>query len=896
MVEKTRKRSTRLSKLATCIRHGAATARVGKTGMFNSSTFNPSVLTPAMSGKFTALIAKIRELDSSDATAHGKYFKHFIFTDLRNSAYGVKALAGFMISAGFDLRMSNVSKKIKRDGKWINTKHGEVKHIIKDPVSTGSNGFAILQSQPLWKNPLSVSAKKDILRAYNSRPDNINGELLRIVILDSKYKEGIDLYDVKYVHLLEPPIATSDLKQAVGRATRFCGQRGLHFVPRQGWPLDVFVYRTQLPGRAPFSSGSGSSSNAVQKIDAHELMLAKSGLDLALINLTKELTILAISSAVDYDLNYKINNFKMESALLTESDDFLVAEVQRGGTRVRNVYSANELNSKQIAKCFRRASKLYPFTKREMIEVARSMGLPIRQSMKREDYCRLLQSNPDYFATLMNPASIDSLHVVPPSSSLTSPVASLFPSPRSIAPSSASLGGVATLFKTPKEVASTLKDLESRPFSEFQTGIVDLYGRFGWESPIVRDGCGVVAAGASGQPVTFTRTQDFVRHYLTPTSPFKGLLAWHSVGTGKTCMAVAAATSEFEAAGYTILWVTRNALMADVYKNIFGAVCSIPIADAVRKGAEIPSDLANAKRMLSRAWLAPISYRMFQNALEKKNDLGRALYAKSSGGDPLHKTFLVMDEIHKLRDGDLSSAEFADFNVIQKYIHESYEKSGDDSVRPLLMTATPITDSPTELFDILNTLIADKSRQLMEFNTYRDKYTTDEGHISDAGRDYFQDRAKGLVSYLNREYDPTTFAQPVFHNVDVPVGSIVLPDADEMAAKCLSGVDLTLPSPLPARRKTTAKKGKATNAAAKTRRKQILQDVSKCYTDQKKALTSQASKSQMIALESCFSKKKHDGLPSRAAVLEVVKAKLGAKNSIKSPTSSIDSAAAVLDS
>jgi hypothetical protein len=66
--------------------------------------------------------------------------------------------------------------------------------------------------------------------------------------------------------------------------------------------------------------------------------------------------------------------------------------------------------------------------------------------------------------------------------------------------------------------------------------------------------------------------------------------------------------------------------------------------------------------------------------------------------------------------------------------------------------------------------------------------------------------------------------------------------------------------------------------------------------DQKKALTSQASKSQMIALESCFSKKKHDGLPSRAAVLEVVKAKLGAKNSIESPTSSIASAAAVLDS
>ena len=56
-------------------------------------------------------------------------------------------------------------------------------------------------------------------------------------------------------------------------------------------------------------------------------------------------------------------------------------------------------------------------------------------------------------------------------------------------------------------------------------------------------------------------------------------------------MAVAAATTHFEQAGYTILWVTRNALMADVYKNIFGAVCSIPIIEKL-KTTELPETLA----------------------------------------------------------------------------------------------------------------------------------------------------------------------------------------------------------------------------------------------------------------------------------------------------------------
>jgi hypothetical protein len=50
----------------------------------------------------------------------------------------------------------------------------------------------------------------------------------------------------------------------------------------------------------------------------------------------------------------------------------------------------------------------------------------------------------------------------------------------------------------------------------------------------------------------------------------KGILLYHSVGTGKTCTAIAAATRNFEPADYTILWVTRTTL-----KNNIGKICSI---------------------------------------------------------------------------------------------------------------------------------------------------------------------------------------------------------------------------------------------------------------------------------------------------------------------------------
>jgi hypothetical protein len=825
------RRKTRISKKAQCLRRAAATARIKSTGMFDNAKFDLALLTNILSGKFNGLITKIRELDTNDLHTHGVKFKHFIFTDLREAAYGVKALAGFMIAAGFDLRMANAPKQIRRGGRLVPTQHGETQLVVKEPVVGGCNGFAVLQSLPMWKNPLSVAVKKEILRVYNARPENINGELLRIIILDSKYKEGIDLFDVRYVHLLEPQIATSDLKQAVGRATRYCGQRGLRFIPRRGWKLDVFTYRTELPGRAPFGDTS------TQKVDAHELMLSHSGLDLALLRSTEEISQLAIRTAVDYDLNANINKFALTP--------------QVGG--------AVALTPRTLERCKTRKNELFPYTRKTMESLARRMHLRVPAGSKRAYFCELLRKYPEYMAALNSAGSYETPRKAP----------------RAPPPTPTSRDDI---------------DLEAaarRSFPAFQTAIRRMYGAFAWDAPVVASGCDAVAAARHGAPVTFTRTQDFVRHYLTPASPFKGLLAWHSVGTGKTCMAVAA-TGAFEAAGYKILWVTRNALMSDVYKNIFGAVCSLPIAAAIADGAVVPEDLKAAKKMLSRAWFPPISYRMFQNALERKNELGRALWG-AQPRDPLRRVFLVMDEIHKLRDGDLSPAEAADFATIQRFIHDSYSASGEDSVRVLLMTATPITDSPDELFDILNTLIPTARNRLVSFDAFRERFTSSDGAITEAGATYFQERAKGLISYLNREQDPTTFAQPTFHTVSVAAGAAPVPDIDDLVARCLAGAppltvadesacdEVTALSAIKRRTeaqtrrlKTARKECRAARAATKKAARARRAAASKCYTAEKKKFRS-AGNSQIAEIAKCLGERDAAGeFPERAAFLEAL--------------------------
>jgi hypothetical protein len=305
--------------------------------------------------------------------------------------------------------------------------------------------------------------------------------------------------------------------------------------------------------------------------------------------------------------------------------------------------------------------------------------------------------------------------------------------------------------------------------------------------------------------------------------------------------------------------------MSDVWKNMFGSVCSIPILEYLKEGKLIPNELASQKKLLSRAWLQPMSYKMFQNALEQKNEIGRSLFARN-GGDPLFKTFLIIDEIHKLYDGDLLPGELADFKVLQRFIHQSYKTSGVDSARVLLMSATPITEHPDQLFSILNTLRTDN--YFPPFSEFRDRFCK-EDTISEEGRSFFQERAKGLISYLNREHDPTTFAQPEFHTVRVAIGETLIPSVENIVDECMPVApdcekddEFEAEIALLKKDTMTARNYKKEVSAIRKRQKthkaecvkSAYAELKQCYTDHKKRYTLKNKRSQMTALESCFGK------------------------------------------
>lgn len=216
-----------------CARRISNFTKITRTDRFDKKGFDPKAMQITLkekSPKLVSMLENIVKLDAQDFKKYGKVFKHFIFSDV-GKGYGAKIIASAMISSGYNLVLKNKGTKIIIDEGILNSK--------------SDSKFAVLSSTALWNTSVTRKDIKEILSVFNKRPDNVYGDQIRFIILDSGFKEGIDLFDVKYAHIFEEQNTQADMTQAVGRVLRFCGQSGLPF--DKGWKVKVFNYQLYIP-------------------------------------------------------------------------------------------------------------------------------------------------------------------------------------------------------------------------------------------------------------------------------------------------------------------------------------------------------------------------------------------------------------------------------------------------------------------------------------------------------------------------------------------------------------------------------------------------------------------------------------------------------------------------
>ena len=652
-----------------------------------------------VSPKALTLLNKIKELDAKDMAQYGKKFKHFIFSDSKSSMAGVKLLASALIADGMNLGYKAEPKMGKKN--W-----GKIELLSNNELEkTKYNNLYMLCSTSVYDEPISVVTKKAILGRFNERPDNVYGENIRIILMDGGYKEGIDLFDIKYVHIFEPTLTQADQKQVVGRGTRTCGQKGLDFHPSKGWPLYVYVYDLKM--EPPFDKGLGASTGI-------EMYFKAKNMNIKLLNFINELETVCIQNAVDFELNKNIHSFSISFDEKGASTPFSISFDEKG--------DSNELN-KNI--------NSFSISFDEKVSSLSGGDKSSRNSHKSSSIIsrsNTAKLNDDFFKNI-SPKSVKSLSLVEP----------------------------------------VKKSMDAAQMRQY---VRDNFSQFAWDKVIMENNCVPKTGGSSHKGgatiMNYTPTQAFVSNFFTPANPLKGMLLWHSVGTGKTCSAIATATSSFEKQGYTILWVTRTTLKNDIWKNMFDQVCHEIIKLKIEnEGIVIPSNNSDRMKLLSKSWrVRPMSYKQFSNLVSKKNQIYETMVKINGKVDPLRKTLLIIDEAHKLYGGgDLSTIETPDMVALHASLMNSYTVSGADSVKLLLMTATPIQTDPMELVKLINLFKMPKEQMPDNFDVFSEQYLDENGYFKTDGLHKFRDETAGHISYLNREKDARQFSQPVITTI-----------------------------------------------------------------------------------------------------------------------------------
>ena len=314
------------------------------------------------------------------------------------------------------------------------------------------------------------------------------------------------------------------------------------------------------------------------------------------------------------------------------------------------------------------------------------------------------------------------------------------------------------------------------------------------------------ARGASGGGITWSDLaphQRAVAALMNPATPYRGLLVYHGLGSGKTLVGISV-YAQFMLAepNRTALFVGKPSLEENMWKQI-GAV-----SDDMLFGRQLAS--ADERNEILRKRIVYVSFEELANRLMGKTQWNfvpnRAASAlRKSGVEPtaggfgglsdgtvqadsdaaplLDDVLLVIDESHNLIK-QLSKPQYPATHAAQVLL-DSIRRA--KRLRLLAMTATPVQQEPYEIGVTLNLLKSDTATRFPEvlvphtYNGYR-YHAVDEnktrqafneafigrdahGSISFINRERFVQCCRGLISYYPVEFNRAQFAQ----RVDRPV-------------------------------------------------------------------------------------------------------------------------------
>lgn len=208
--------------------------------------------------------------------------------------------------------------------------------------------------------------------------------------------------------------------------------------------------------------------------------------------------------------------------------------------------------------------------------------------------------------------------------------------------------------------------------------------------------------------------QDIISNLMRGVTPVESLLLVHDMGTGKSCTAIQAIEKNIRDNMYGMkkaIILNRGKAIMNNFINELVNKCTVNYNLGTEK---------TQKALWSKFYTFD-TFELFAKRMMKLSD--------ENIKEQYNNTFLVIDEIHNILNDESNV-----YYEISRFISLVPNK------RVLLLTGTPVRDSPEDIVPILNLILTEK----IDKNTFLDKYYDADGNITNE----FKVKIFDKVSYL----------------------------------------------------------------------------------------------------------------------------------------------------
>lgn len=275
-----------------------------------------------------------------------------------------------------------------------------------------------------------------------------------------------------------------------------------------------------------------------------------------------------------------------------------------------------------------------------------------------------------------------------------------------------------------------------------------------------------------------TSNQKFVKNFMSPLTPYRGLLLFHSVGVGKTCTAISIAEQYLaQPNAKRVLVILSSNIKDNFKKQIFdmtrydmktgeSSLCTgTRYPDMIMDKAVITKDLLDKRisRLIKERYQF-VGYKelvvmtnkiMEQVKRNEKNPAKHEQRYEEKVRELFSNRLMIVDEAHNLRmPSETGKKQIAAtlLNIL---------KIAQDT-RLVLMTATPMFNSANEIVWMMNLLLTNDKRPTI---ATKDLFSAKTGQLTQAGQKMLAKAARGYVSYMRGE-NPFTFPFRLYPSIN----------------------------------------------------------------------------------------------------------------------------------